>query len=110
MPVGQKLEPRDPLSSAWQARLGTQWRFANDISGSVAEALGGESVPLGSLPDLPGYLLWDGRQLLTPFNNNRARMSVKVPVSDGRDLDEIEISADARGPLLRIGSRIYRPA
>lgn len=110
MPVGQKLEPRDPLSSAWQARLGTQWRFANDISGSVAEALGGESVPLGSLPDLPGYLLWDGRQLLTPFNGNRARMSVKVPVSDGRDLDEIEISADARGPLLRIGSRIYRPA
>lgn len=109
MPVGQQLPPGEPLSAVWRARLGTRWRFANDAPHSVAEALGGSPWALEALPGLPGYILLDGRQLLVPLDEHRAGMAVKVPVSSGRDLDEIELTADEAGTIMRIGTRIYRP-
>lgn len=110
MPAGQRLQPREPLPATWQARLGTTWQFVNDAPDSVQQVLGDAPVTLGALPELPGYVLYDGAQLLVPINEQRAGMSVRVPVSDGRDLVELEFTTDAAGPLMRIGTAIYRPA
>ncbi len=108
MPVGQQLSAREPLPAAWRTRLGTQWRFVNDVPGSIAQALDNEPVALESLPELPGYVFFGGTQLLIPLGDDRAGMAVKVPVNDGRDLNEIEFPPDGNGASFRIGSAIYQ--
>lgn len=107
MPAGQLLSPREPLPAAWQRRLGTAWELANDVPDSVAAEFSVPSMSLDALPELPGYVLLDGTQLLIPMSDERAGMAVKVPVSDGRDLNEIVFQGHD-GNLMRIGSSVYR--
>lgn len=109
MPIGQRLPPREaPLPDAWQARLGTRWQLVNESPDSLARVFENDVVILGELPDLPGYLLWNNTQLLLPDSDDRARMTIQVPVNHGRDLVEIEMETADGPPQLRVGSSLFR--
>ena len=111
MPMGQRLAPSStPLPAAWQARVGTRWQPINESPDSVSWLLGDNIITLETLPDLPGYVLWDGKQLLRPEGGGRARMAVQIPVNHGRDLVELEARTINGQEELRYGSVIYRPA
>jgi CubicO group peptidase (beta-lactamase class C family) len=93
-PLGQQLQPLDtPLSTAWKARVGTEWELANESPDSVALRNGPLRAGLGVLAELPGYLMWANSELLRPLDDTRAGMTVKVPVNDGRDLTELVFRA-----------------
>lgn len=108
MSVGQRLTPLPPLSAAWQARLGTRWEPTNESPESVALALGGGIATLDELAELPGYVMWSDGQLLRPDGDDRARMTIQVPVNHGRDLVELEFSTVDGQPQMRSGSSLYR--
>lgn len=89
-PLGQQLAPLSGgLSAAWQARVGSTWELANEAPDSTTMRNGPVRVPLGVLPELPGYLLWVDAELVRPLDDTRAGMTVKVPINDGRDLTEL---------------------
>jgi len=108
-PLGQQLPPlKAALSAAWKARIGTAWELADEAADSVALSRGRYLVKLGVLPDLPGYMLWDDAQLMRPVDDTRARMTVKVPINDGRDLAELVFqTVDGAEQIVRHGS-IFR--
>ncbi|MGE4340352.1 MAG: serine hydrolase, partial [Pigmentiphaga sp.] len=107
MPIGQLLSPLEPLSTAWTARLGTSWRITNDHPESIEELLENKPMALDTLPELLGYVLFGDAQLLIPFSDSRAGMSVKIPGNYGRDLHEIVITPAAGSDVLQIGNSLY---
>ncbi|MGN6581358.1 MAG: serine hydrolase domain-containing protein [Bordetella sp.] len=111
MPVGQQLQPLEtPLSAAWQARVGVQWRLDNESPESAVWTLDPAQIyVIGTLAELPGYLMWRDGQLLRPLSDTRAGMTVRVPVNNGRDLDELVIENRNGEETLRVGgSRLVR--
>lgn len=109
MTIGQRLSATGtPLPAAWQARVGTRWQPVNESPDSVALRMGDGIITLDVLADLPGYVLWNGTQLLKPEGNQRARMTVQVPVNHGRDLVELEMRTLNGQEELRVGASIYR--
>lgn len=110
-PIGEWLPPQSvPLPDAWKARLGSQWRYANDSPHAVTRLLAPIVWRMGELEALPGYLLLEN-QLLRVTSEDEAGMSVKVPGNDGRDLFEIRmVRRDREGLLteeLHLGSVIF---
>lgn len=88
-PLGERMPAAEkPLPALWRARLGT-WQVTNEAPESLVSQLGGDTITLGELPELPGYLLWDNGQFLRPLSDSRAGMCVQVPVNHGRDLVEV---------------------
>jgi CubicO group peptidase (beta-lactamase class C family) len=115
LPVGQQLAPLAPLDSAWQQRLGTQWRVTNDSPTAVPIVIdGNEPAYLTTLSELPGYVLYGNEdlryQLFVPLADDRGGMSVKVPGNFGRDLYEIRFASAGSGTTLTLGSSIYAQA
>lgn len=108
LPAGQRLMPLAPLSQAWMQRAGTVWDIINESPDSVALRLGSGACTLDILPDLPGYVFWDGGQLLIPENDQRANMAVRIPVNNGRDLAELQFETQDGQELLRVGTSLYR--
>jgi len=107
--TGQRLTPSStPMPTAWQQRMGTRWQIVNESPDSVASRMGGGIVTLGALPDLDGYILWDNEQLLWPEGNSRARMTIQLPVTHGRDLVELEMRTVNGQEELRVGTSVYR--
>lgn len=109
LPIGQQLAP---LDNAWQQRLGTQWRLTNDLPTAVPVVIdGNEPAFLTTLSELPGYVLYDNKdlhyQLFVPLADDRGGMSVKVPGNFGRDLYEIRFSSANNATTLTLGSSIY---
>ncbi|MDH2236944.1 beta-lactamase family protein [Pigmentiphaga sp. GD03639] len=117
LPVGQQLLPLAPLGAAWQARLGKTWTVINESPTTMPSTLGGTPyATLGSLPELPGYILVrnssydDGSpeyQLLAPLAADRAGMTVKIPANAGRDLYELHFATAGGKETLTIGSWTY---
>jgi CubicO group peptidase (beta-lactamase class C family) len=112
LPIGQQLGALTPLDSAWQQRLGTQWRLTNDSPTAVPIVIdGNEPALLTSLPELPGYVLYGNNdlrhQLFVPLADDRGGMSVKVPGNFGRDLYEIRFASANNATTLTLGSSIY---
>ena len=64
-------------------------------------------MALETLPELPGYILLGDAQFLVPINDDRAGMTVKVPLNEGRDLNEIAF-LPPDGGAMRIGSGLYQ--
>jgi len=113
MPLGQQLRPLGtPIPAAWQARVGAQWKLDNESPESVVWVLDPEqSYVIGTLAELPGYLMWRDGQLLRPLSDTRAGMTVRVPVNNGRDLDELVIENRDGRETLRVGGwRLVRKA
>ena len=62
-----------------------------------------QNYVIATLPELPGYLMWRDGQLLRPLSDTRAGMTVRVPVNNGRDLDELVIENRNGKETLRVG-------
>jgi CubicO group peptidase (beta-lactamase class C family) len=112
LPIGQQLGALAPLDSAWQQRLGTQWRLTNDSPTAVPIVIdGNEPAILTTLVELPGYVLYGNNdlryQLFVPLADDRGGMSVKVPGNFGRDLYEIRFASANNATTLTLGSSIY---
>ncbi|NYT58832.1 beta-lactamase family protein [Alcaligenaceae bacterium] len=117
LPMGQQLLALEPLGAAWQARMGKAWIVTNESSETVPSTLMGTPyATLSSLPELPGYILvrnssYDNGspeyQLLAPLADDRAGMTVKIPVNVGRDLYELHFTTDGGKEMLTIGSWTY---
>ncbi len=113
--IGQQLGALAPLDSAWQQRVGTQWRVTNDSPTAVPIVIdGNEPAILTTLPELPGYVLYGNNdlryQLFVPLADDRGGMSVKVPGNFGRDLYEIRFASANNATTLTLGSSIYMQA
>jgi hypothetical protein len=103
------LRPLDaPLPAAWRARVGTHWKLENESPASLAWLLDPEqNYVIEELPELPGYVMWRDGQLLRPLSDERAGMTVQVPVNNGRDLDELLIETRNGKETLRVGGSIF---
>jgi CubicO group peptidase (beta-lactamase class C family) len=115
LPVGQQLAALAALDTAWQQRVGTQWRLTNDSPTAVPIVIdGNEPALLTTLAELPGYVLYGNTdlryQLFVPLSDDRGGMSVKIPGNFGRDLYEIRFASAGSGTTLTLGSSIYATA
>jgi hypothetical protein len=66
-------------------------------------------VTLEDIPELPGYVRIDGRQLLLPGSDTRTSEFIRIPVAFGRDLDELVILSRGADEWLMFGGFRYRP-
>ncbi len=115
-PYAQKMVPKAALSVAWQARLGRKWLAVNEGFDSLGlEA--GVLFTLAGVPDLPGYVLANAQ----PIDKNDqiadasgsdsvAQMCLKIPLAQGRDLDDVVIEPRHGDEWVRVGSSLFRPA
>lgn len=108
---GEWLPPLStPLPAAWQARMGSQWLYTSDSPDSLLSRLLPPVVwRLDELPDLPGYVMLDGEQLMRVVNDHETAMTVKVPGVAGRDLLELRmVTVDGREQM-HIGHLRFEP-
>ena len=115
LPYAQKMAPKAALSVVWQARLGRKWLAVNE----GFESLGlqaGVLFTLASVPDLPGYLLANAQpidksdQIVdASVSDSVARMCLKIPMIQGRDLDDVVIESRGAEEWVRVGSSLFRP-
>ena len=116
-PLAQKLAPRSALSPTWQGRVGREWLAANEPPDSAAYGLAPPKLKLHDVPGLPGYVTvstadWEGftsQVADASRGDDRAYMCLKIPVSQSRDLNDLEIMARNGEDWLRVGSAVYRP-
>lgn len=107
VPLAQRMTPLAPeLPAGWRARIGSRWQPINESPESTAPPALQVST-LDVLPDLPGYVLWGGTQLLIADSDDHAGMAVKVPGNNGRDLDELHAEIQGGQELLRTGTLLY---
>lgn len=108
LPLAQRLAPlATELPAGWRARIGSRWQPINESPESTAPTEL-QITTLDLLPDLPGYVLWGGTQLLVADSDDHAGMAVKVPGNNGRDLDELHAEMHDGQELLRTGTLLYR--
>ena len=115
LPIGQQMPPAPgPLPEVWARRLDGRWAVADEDPSSTALIEDIAPARLRELAELPGYLFWDepgmGRQqFLLPLADQRAGMTVQVPVNHGRDLIELVVQARDGQEWLNVGGSLYRP-
>jgi len=114
LPIGQLLKPLTPLSAAWQARMGTKWLVSNGNPDDIGFIFGNLPGTVSSLPELPGYILLGGGnllyQLLVPLSDDRGGMAVTIPVDAGRDLYEIQFTTQGGKDVMLLASFVFEKA
>ena len=115
-PHMQRLEPKAPLSAAWQARLGRPWLLVNEPAESVMLKLAPPVLKLAGVPGLPGYILAsdgihskDNQIADASASDTVAGMCLKIPGAAGRDLDDVVIMTRSGEEWVRVGSSVFRP-
>lgn len=110
--LGQRVEPGEPLSAAWQARVGGSWLLANEIAPSMAWSLP-PVVSLATVPELPGIL-----EVVTPdgsvpvdagASDTFAPMFLVIPTAQGRDLYDLTVERRDGEEWLHAGAMVLRP-
>ena len=116
LPYAQKMRAKTALSAAWQARLGRKWLAVNDSFDSLGLVQGGVLFTLAGVPDLPGYVLASADpidkhdQIADPSGSDSAAlMCLKIPMAQGRDLDDVLIESHNGEEWVRVGSSLFRP-
>jgi CubicO group peptidase (beta-lactamase class C family) len=116
LPYAQKLTAQAPLSAAWQARLGEAWLVVNARADTFGFATSSPRLSFGAVPGLPGYIVTNA-PVTNKFNqisnasasDTVAHMCLKIPVVQGRDLDDVVIETRAGEEWVRVGSCLFRP-
>jgi hypothetical protein len=110
--LGQRIAPGEPLSSAWKARVGHAWLFANEAAGSRAWSIG-PSVALTAIPDLPGYVDVGYYEAAAPVDvggsDTLGSMFLAIPTAVGRDLEDLTVETRDGEEWLRWGGTVLRP-
>jgi CubicO group peptidase (beta-lactamase class C family) len=112
--VGQKLEANEPLSYAWQTRMGHTWLEVNMVPGSVVCAMDeGPNLTMGEVPGLQGYvrvLTAAGTQLVDPSKSDSTGfMFLQIPLVGSRDLNDVVMSQHGSEEWVSVGYGVYRP-
>lgn len=110
----QKLEDRQPLSDAWQARIAESWVMVNDdFYASFPDAPGASpGFSFAAVEGLPGYILLGTNLLadMTPPTTDRLDgMFLRIPQGAGRDLVDAAIESRETEEWIRLGSVLLRP-
>lgn len=107
MLYGQAMAPQEPLSPAWQARVGRTWLAVNEHPLAIEPPL---SVALHAVPELRGYVITSAGQIVNPAGDDgRARMCLKISIAGGSDLNDVVVEPRGGEEWLRIGSVLSRP-
>jgi CubicO group peptidase (beta-lactamase class C family) len=114
--LGERLPALNaPLPDAWRARIGSLWVCTNESPESMVKLLGPTTGRIDELKELPGYVLWNNKQLLRVVDDLTAGMTVKVPGFAGRDLAELRMvpgpnptNARASSEQLHEGSFVFQ--
>ena len=116
VPYLQKMQPGRPLRVAWQRRLSERWLLVNEIPSSLVYALAPPTLSIGEVPGLPGYVVINSpacgtsNQLADASDSDRvARMCLRIPVLNSRDLNDLRIISGVGGEWLSFGSYVFQP-
>lgn len=112
--VGQSIEPAAPLSAAWRQRAGQHWLIVNEVASSLHLVRDNVRFTLYALDSLPGYLFAGSTMIPSTIvdpsgSDDEARMFLKVPMTNGRDLNDVVIEPREGEEWVRYGSALYRP-
>jgi hypothetical protein len=108
----QKLALEEPLSAAWQSRVGQTWFAANaqpDSATYTADA--GMLLTLGDIPGLPGHVVVGPyeSQAVHPVSATLGAMFLQIPGMGSRDLEDAVVEQHGSEEWIRFGSTVYRP-
>jgi CubicO group peptidase (beta-lactamase class C family) len=111
--MAQRLDPRNPISAAWQERLSATWLPVNEGSmASYPDLLSDAGSAPMAVDGVTGYLLMGTAVLrdMDPQTNGRLDgMFLQIPQIHGRDLTDAAIERREDSDWLRIGSSLSRP-
>ena len=115
MLLAQKLRAAQPLSAAWQARLGHAWVAASGVpDASTFQTSGAPWLTLGEIPGWPGWLMVDssgyGLQVVDASRSDTsAEMFLQIPGFGSRDMWDVQIVNVGDEDWLLYGGTVYRP-
>jgi CubicO group peptidase (beta-lactamase class C family) len=113
--LAQKLRAAQPLSSAWQARLGHAWVAASGVPDSALfQSSGAPWLSLGDIPGWPGWLTVDtsgyGLQVVDASRSDTtAEMFLQIPGFGSRDMWDLQVVSGDGEDWLLYGGTVYRP-
>lgn len=116
VPFFQKMPLGPELSPAWKRRLGKRWLLVNEAASSLIFGLAAPTLRLSAIPGLPGYVVINSpssdtnNQLVDAARSNDvAEMCLRIPVANGRDLNDLRVVPSADGEWLKLGGYLFRP-
>lgn len=116
VPYFQKMEPRNALSAAWKQRLDQRWLLVNEAPSSLLWGLLPPTLTLGEAPGLLGYVLVNSAASHTnnqianaSESDDIAKMCLRIPVANSRDLNDLEVIPVDDGEWIRLGSYVFQP-
>lgn len=111
--MAQRLDSRNPISAAWQARLTAAWLPVNEGSlASFPDILSDAGSTPTAVNGLTGYLLVGTAVVrdMDPQDDGRLDgMFLQIPQVNGRDLVDAAIERREDSDWLRLGSSLSRP-
>ncbi len=111
--MAQRLDSRNPISAAWQARMTATWLPVNEGSlASYPDILSDADSTPKAVNGLTGYLLMGTTVLrdMDPQTDGRLDgMFLQIPQVNGRDLVDAAIERREDSDWLRLGSSLSRP-
>ena len=114
MPLAQKLTAGDPLSKAWDSRLGGMWLAVNESPTSAIWGSGGPLLQVGDVPGLDGYVLATtagyGMQIVDAGESDEsALMFLQIPGFGSRDENDLVTEVRGGEEWMWYGTTQYRP-
>lgn len=116
VPFFQKMPLGPELSTAWKSRLGKRWLLVNEAASSLIFGLAAPTLRLSAIPGLPGYVVINSpssdtnNQLVDAAKSTDvAEMCLRIPVANGRDLNDLIIVPSVDGEWLKFGGYLFRP-
>ncbi len=115
MLLAQKLRDAEPLSAAWQARLGHAWVAASGVPDAIMfQRSGAPWLTLGEIPGSPGWLTVSssgyGLQVVDASRSDTtAEMFLQIPGFGSRDMWDLQVLGVDGEDWLQYGGTTYRP-
>lgn len=116
VPYLQKMQPRKALSMTWKRRLGQSWLLVNEAPSSLLWGLLPPTLGITEVPDLSGYVLINSAACHTnnqiadaSDDDSIARMCLKIPAVNSRDLNDLEVIPRQDGEWIRLGGYVFQP-
>lgn len=116
-PYAERITPGAPLSAAWRARVGRDWLAVNELPQSLGIDLGGPRLTIREAPGLPGYVMVgagsvgvDPQPLDASQSDTEARMFMKLPAFQGRDLYDLRVLPRGAEEWVVLADAVFRPA
>ena len=111
----QKLQPDDPMTAAWQDRVGDSWLLVSAVP--TATTLKYDGAPLlqvGEVPGAPGYatittLDYSTQTVDASRSDTLGAMFLQIPAVGSRDMEDAMIETHGADEWVRWGSELFRP-